>query len=68
MTNLSLLAAEAGSRGPNFAAPKPVDLPGAHLLSAGYVCLAQEGGLSVALQPARGMFEVMRLTRLAAAS
>ena len=54
MTSLSLLAAEVESRGSGFAASDAVDLPSCRLLDSGYVCLAQEGGLTLALPPASG--------------
>ena len=54
MTSLSLLAAEVDSRGSGFAASDAVDLPSCRLLDSGYVCLAQEGGLTLALPPSSG--------------
>ena len=50
---MTLLAAEAqASREADSGAA--ADLPHASLLSKGYACLAQEGGLTVTIHPPRG--------------
>ncbi len=55
---MSLLAAEA--RGSEEADDgSTLDLPHASLLTNGYACLAQEGGLTVTINPPRGLLTLM---------
>lgn len=60
MSNLSLLAAEASGRGEGFTSSDAVDLPASHLLSCGYVCLAQEGGFCLTVEPPEGELQLKR--------
>lgn len=50
---MTLLAAEAQASREDGSGAVP-DLPHASLLSNGYACLAQEGGLTVTIKPQRG--------------
>lgn len=57
MGHLTLLASEiSGERA--RAAGGPIDLPNSSLLSEGYACLAQEGGLTITIEPSQGIYPV----------
>ncbi len=51
LSSSSLFCADAGERGREWAAGAAADVPGAHLLRAGYHLIAAEPLLRVALRP-----------------
>lgn len=59
-SHITLLAAEMKSDSRD-AVGAVLDLPNSPLLSNGYVCLAQEGGLTVTIEPLRGVPPVQAL-------